>query len=133
MSLLLIFHSFIFRTQNSSSPTRTEEPFSGLDLSTTPEKDIKETVSNEIDSDIETAVEADECLTFEPLGDDSETLTSGIDAEIVPPEPPTMSPWSYIHGHWWSFGLPFCFLLFFQLLPLPSWIVGFITGKIFND
>lgn len=31
-------------------------------------------------------------------------------------------------NYWWSFGLPLCLLLFFQLLPLPSWCVGFLTG-----
>jgi hypothetical protein len=30
--------------------------------------------------------------------------------------------------YWWSIGLPLCFLLFLQLLPLPSWVVGFTTG-----
>ena len=116
--------SFIFRNQSSSSPPRTEEPFSGLDISTTPETN-NETINH--DSDIETAVEADECLTFEPGIDDSETLTSQIDAEVVQ-EPPQATPWAYLQGHWWTIGLPLCFLLFFQLLPLPAWVVGFITG-----
>ena len=115
-----------------------DDPFSGLDLSsTTPDKNavLNNTgvdnleATNAEDSDIEMAVEADECLTVEP-GNDSETLTSQIDAEVVqeilPPE--TFNIWSGIQGQWWTIGFPLCLLLFFQLMPLPSWVVGFFTG-----
>ena len=96
----------------SSSPL--EDPFSGTDISSDmiqlPE-DLDNDEEKKQDSDIESAVEADECLTFEPglfifettskkranssvseFSDvDSETLTSQIDEEIVQePSPPSL-------------------------------------------
>lgn len=116
-------------------PLKVEEPFSGLDMSITPPTNAtnmsKLESEHEQESDIETAVEADECLTFEPLaGENSDTLTSQLLMdEVVQEEPPApVSPLAYIQGQWWTLGLPLCLLFFFQLLPLPSWVIGFLTG-----
>jgi len=125
----------------SSSPPKLDDPFSGLELiSSSPDKnvlnntatnDTLEATNDNNDSDIETAVEADEFLILEP-GNDSETLTHQIDDVEVLPEnilqPETFNIWSRIQGQWWTIGFPLCILLFFQLMPLPTWIVGFLTG-----
>ena len=112
-----------------------DDPFSGLELiSSSPDKnvlnnttnnDTLEATNDNNDSDIEEAVEADECLTFEP-GNNSETLTHQIDdVEVVPENilpPETFNIWSRIQGQWWTIGFPLCILLFFQLMPLPTWV-----------
>ena len=84
------------------------------------------------DSDIETAVEADELLTFESQGD-NDTMTNKTDQVLgeqlhVNDQESSKSFIQWAQGYWWSLGLPFCFLLFLQLLPLPTWITGFVTG-----
>ena len=72
-----------------------DDPFSGLDLiSSSPDKtavlnntgngENLEATNENNDSDIETAVEADECLTFEPTGNESEgILTNQIGKSIL--------------------------------------------------
>ena len=112
-----------------------DDPFSGLELiSSSPDKNVlNNTTSNDTleatndnnHSDIEEAVEADEFLILEP-GNDSETLTHQIDDVEVLPEnilqPETFNIWSRIQGQWWTIGFPLCILLFFQLMPLPTWV-----------
>ena len=78
------------------------------------------------DSDIETAVEAHE---YEFDKNESDTLTNQIVEDVIEehveiPQPLLVT----VQGYWWSLGLPLCFLLFLQLLPFPSWVVGFVTG-----
>ena len=78
------------------------------------------------DSDIETAVEAHE---YEFDQNESDTLTSQIVPEVIEEHIEESPPlFESIKGYWWSLGIPFCFLLFLQLLPLPVWFVGFVTG-----
>ena len=112
-----------------------DDPFSGLELiSSSPDQknvlnnttnDNLEAPNDNNDSDIETAVEADEFLILES-GDNSETLTHQIDDVEVLPEnilpPETFNIWSRIQGQWWTIGFPLCILLFFQLMPLPTWV-----------
>ena len=114
-----------------------DDPFSGLELiSSSPDKNVLNNTTNDNleapndnnDSDIETAVEADEFLILES-GDNSETLTHQIDDVEVLPEnilpPETFNIWSRIQGQWWTIGFPLCILLFFQLMPLPTWVRTF--------
>ena len=115
-----------------------DDPFSGLELiSSSPDQknvlnnttnDNLEAPNDNNDSDIETAVEADEFLILES-GDNSETLTHQIDDVEVLPEnilpPETFNIWSRIQGQWWTIGFPLCILLFFQLMPLPTWVRTF--------
>lgn len=30
--------------------------------------------------------------------------------------------------HWWVYAIPLCILLLIQILPIPYWLIGFITG-----
>ena len=84
-------------------------------------------LKSEIDSDVESAVEADEAMTFS-IDSEHDTITNQVEiSEEMKPEPP--QPFiSWIQNYWWSIGLPLCFILFLQLLPIPQWVIGFITG-----
>ena len=82
---------------------------------------------SDIDSDVESAVEADEAMTFE-ISSEHDTITNQVEiSEEMKPE--ASQPFiSWIQNYWWSIGLPLCFILFLQLLPIPQWVIGFITG-----
>jgi len=88
-----------------------------------------------LDDEVEEAVEADEKLVFDPREveeSDEEFLEGQEDdkpeAMQDPAEEP--APDGLMNNYWWIACLPVCFLLFLQLLPLPTWMVGFITGAI---
>ena len=84
-------------------------------------------LKSEFDSDVEVADEAVEAMTFE-ISSEHDTITNQVEiSEEMKPEP--SQPFiSWIQNYWWSIGLPLCFILFLQLLPMPQWVIGFITG-----
>ena len=81
-----------------------------------------------MDSDIETAVEAHE-YEFDQ-NNESDTLTGSqvvqdqVEHQVLKPSP------VQVQNYWWSLGLPICLLLFLQLLPIPAWIMGFVTATL---
>ena len=147
------------RGSSSASPMG-EDPFTGLDLnlSSSAEKSSTligvgggDTLGLHDMSDVETAMEAHEELTFEGSGDDiddggQDTITGAnrrrlrqdVDAEIIQGPPGGVNRGGDDLGslgfqeamktYWVWAGLPVCFLLFLQLLPLPAWVIGFVTG-----
>ena len=101
-----------------------EEPFSGLDITTVAPADLDAN-----DSDIETAVEADEHFKFEPstpeeLGTPD---VDDVDAEIIE-VPDQADRLNDSMQYWWTAVLPVCGLLLLQILPFPAWLIGFVTG-----
>ncbi len=92
-------------------------------------------------SDIETAVEADEQLVFESLDDhkddegdeEKRRCQKDVDAEVINGDvigsgnAGDSVHQEFMKTYWVWAGLPVCFLLFLQLLPLPSWIIGKIV------
>ena len=97
-----------------------------MNVSFTSNNDQTDNIRDEIDSDVETAVEATEFEITNPL---DYNLDPQIEAEVIEKEPDKpQSVIAWIQNYWWSIGLPLCFILFLQLIPLPSWIVGFITS-----
>ena len=112
-------------TDNSYSPKEDSFGVPNTDISTSvPELDQTE----HMDSDIETAVEAHE---YE-FNDESNTLTvvgGAQDDDQVVHQVLEEQP-IRVQNYWWSLGLPVCLLLFLQLLPIPAWIMGFITATL---
>ena len=88
-------------------------------------------LKSEFDSDVEVADEAVEAMTFE-ISSEHDTITNQVEiSEEMKPEP--SQPFiSWIQNYWWSIGLPLCFILFLQLLPMPQWVIGFITGMYYS-
>ncbi|XP_059098666.1 testis-expressed protein 2-like isoform X2 [Tigriopus californicus] len=118
-----------------------EDPFAGItDLSPDTEADLSFASTSGLGHDhlddfeaVETAMEADEMLVFDPSL--PESLQS--EDEILPddepdaqndsrPEHPGLT--SLLSHYWWVASLPICILALLQLLPFPSWLIGFITG-----
>ena len=81
-----------------------------------------------MDSDIEPGIEAHE-YEFEQ-NNESDTLTGSqvvqdqVVHQVLEPTP------VQVQNYWWSLGVPICLLLFFQLLPIPAWIMGFVTATL---
>jgi hypothetical protein len=46
------------------------------------------------------------------------------------PVPPPQSFLQRYLEHWWAYCIPICVLLLIQILPIPYWLTGFITGLI---
>ena len=119
-----------------------EDPFSGFDSSLQlHDKDSPdhEKSPSQDDSDLETGIEIDEDFVIftDPdmnvLDDDKEGSVEGlndsVDAEVVVHVPDNNSFWPLENlQFWWMAALPLCILLLLQILPLPSWIIGFVTG-----
>lgn len=126
-----------------------EDPFSGIDLgiSRLPQDEHSNSPSSNAlknrpdhlnvtpfgsfpDIEVETALEADEALTFEPgeEGPEASDLVMEPDASSSP-QPPQQSFQHYLQ-YWWFLCIPLCVILIIQILPLPYWVLGFITGLI---
>ena len=111
---------------NSCSP---KEDFFGspnADISTSVPETLDQT--EHMDSDIEPGIEAHE-YEFEQ-NNESDTLTGSqvvqdqVVHQVLEPTP------VQVQNYWWSLGVPICLLLFLQLLPIPAWIMGFVTATL---
>lgn len=117
-----------------------EDPFSGLtDLS--PDNEADTSLAGNVgprpqDDDlepVETALEADEMLVFDPSLPDSRQSEDEILSDDEPDaqndsQEEHLGLTSLLSQYWWIASLPICILVLLQLLPFPSWLIGFITG-----
>jgi hypothetical protein len=112
-----------------------EDPFSNTSLEGSPETEdnsiIRGLGSIEDDS-VEEAVEADELLVFDPAtagGEDPLDEMIHADESDGAVDDDQHQP-GLLSQYWWIAALPLCLVFFIQLLPLPVWFVGFVTGVI---
>eukprot|EP00095_Tigriopus_kingsejongensis_P001879 snap_masked-scaffold70_size417918-processed-gene-2.2 protein:Tk01879 transcript:snap_masked-scaffold70_size417918-processed-gene-2.2-mRNA-1 annotation:"testis-expressed sequence 2 protein isoform x1" len=122
-----------------------EDPFSGLSELPSPETEHDISIASSLgqspnaerdgseDTDqVETALEADEMMVFDPAQESLDDSLEGMDeadAEDSPQPPDTVSLFT---EYWWVALLPICVILLLQFLPFPSWVTGFITGVLIS-
>ncbi len=83
------------------------------------------------DESVEEAVEADERLVFDPANADPEDAEGEeeVAAGDVSDGALADDPGLPLH-YWLAAALPLLLVLLIQLLPLPGWALGFVTGVV---
>ena len=96
-----------------------------------------QTVSAEGNADddeesVEEAVEADELLVYDPANDDASDLLHSDSDEADGDKSLAEADSNLLSQYWWMAGLPICSVLLIQFLPLPSWLLGFLSGIVLS-
>ena len=129
------FASMSMRELSERSPL--EDPFSGLgtsfDMYDKISPDRESSPYQEGEDEVEAGIEADEYVFVKdpdtPVNDDEKGTNGSVDAEVIVQTPETYSFWPLENlQFWWMAALPLCVILLLQILPLPSWLIGFVTG-----
>ena len=116
-----------------------EEPFSLTSLDPSPVTEehsvVGEGKTGEDDEDsVEEAVEADELLVYDPANDDAGDPLQSDEADVGGSDGATAAAEdaSLLSHYWWVASLPICAIILVQLLPLPSWVLGFLSGIVLS-
>ena len=116
-----------------------EDPFSMASLEPSPVTEENSIVGGDKADDddedsVEEAVEADELLVYDPASDDAgdphhgdEADVGGVDGQVAVTEDESL-----LSHYWWVASLPVCAVILVQFLPLPSWILGFLSGIVLS-
>jgi hypothetical protein len=115
-----------------------DDPFSGFDSNlqlyekASPDNDFSPPRDSE--DEVEHGIEIGEEFVFvqdpdNKSGENDDGSENSVDAEVIVQAPDNYSFWPLENiQFWWMAALPLCVLLILQILPLPSWIIGFVTG-----
>ena len=116
-----------------------EDPFSMSSLEPSPVTEENSVMDGKADDDdedsVEEAVEADELLVYDPASDDAsdplhsdEADVGGIDGQMAVAADDS----NLLSHYWWLASLPICAVILVQFLPLPSWVLGFLSGIVLS-
>ena len=127
--------SMSMRELSERSPL--EDPFSGLGTSfdmydkVSPDRELS--LNQDGEDEVEAGIEADEFVFVKdpdtPISDEDKGTNGSVDAEVIVQPPDSYSFWPLDNlQYWWMAALPICVILLLQILPLPAWLIGFVTG-----